>query len=224
MPTLLYNSSGHILSESQHVAPVTIDPAWTRLRVGVRLAMASATPTIANAPVPRLALGLCRGVDNAFGSPLTDHWVGAVTNAGIWAKRGAADRYDVNMSVIGAVVPAKRVGDLLSTRVAPTQMQISAVPSARRTYFFVDIVKGAPQYKFTILTCTDIPLGTADLSQSDFLAKMLVLRPAIVNHMQTILFGLNVDETVDGLVDSVNVSWNRNVPITIHDLAVADLS
>ncbi len=178
-------------------------------------------------PGPLFAVGLCHGTSNILGDATTDHFVGVVSD-GDWASEFSEYLYDF-IVFKGAV----KIGTstTLSTPLnsAGLNGQFGQGTNAAWTptpqNFFVDITKGSPNFTintFYISNGQSVGIQSAAL----FLSDVVLATPAQTGQA----FGASpasmaVNEATNGILDTVNVSWNRtDFWPEICDLAVVVLS
>lgn len=120
--------------------------------------------------------------------------------------------------------PATRVGSTLTVGAAsadPGCRFCNDVASANRTAFFVDVVKGSPNFSLYTFSPTS---SIADMSLTNFLILMETATPAFTNYTYYSATTIAADEA-NGILNSVNVSWNRSAPVfEVCDVAVARLA
>lgn len=223
--SLIYTASNLVLSESEHAAFLeSLNPDWTKLRVGIRLATADDLANLNG--TPRLAVGLCSGEAHPYLDDECTHFVGGVSNGSLWLRKTTPIRYQVNLNgVINGFVPADKVGtDLLHSTTSVTGPVISAVEATPKSVLFVDITRGNPSYNFDFFLCNSTKSGIwDDVSGTTFASLVETAVPSLARHTRFTNFSLDVDES-EGLLDSVNVAWDRTLSLTVHDLAVVDFS
>lgn len=225
MSSIIYSTTGVVLSSSQHVAALeSLNPDWTKLRVGLRLATADSLGNLSG--VPRLAVGLCHGVDHPYLDDTCEHFVGGVTNNSIWLRKTAPLRYQVGFNGnINAFVPARKVGTTLSSHsTSVTGPVISAVETTPKSLLFVDIFRGNPTYTFEFFLCNSTVSGLwDDVTSTTFGNLIEAFPPSLAKHTRFTSISLDVDEGA-GTLDAVNVAWDKPLSLTVHDLAVVDFS
>jgi hypothetical protein len=169
--------------------------------------------------VAKLFLGLCSGTSNQFGDSTTTHAVGIVTT-GSW-------QFQTTFYNATSPAPAKRVGTTTTTgTVLAANAAIgctAAATTADRGMWFVDIIKGSPNYSFQLFAPSNAVAG--DQSAATFLTNMEATTPSIVGYSFSAAQTLAVNEGTDGTLDSINISWDHTTPvIEICDIAVARIA
>ena len=175
--------------------------------------------TGAGLATPEFAFGLCSGTTNIFGDATVTHFVGA-RSSGLWS-------FQTTFYNNTSFQPAKKVGSTLTTGTTFVQnaaVQVGAASNtADRGCMFVDITKGSPNYSLTLTYLNNT--NSTDISAATFLQQMEVASPVLTNHATSAAQTIAVNEGTDGVLDSINFSWNRTTPfIEICDIAVARLA
>jgi hypothetical protein len=195
---------------------VSIGTSWNTIRLGLRMHMADTGADLTGTPT--FAMGFCAGTASQFGDATTTHFVGLKTNAATWNR-------SANFYNNATAVPTKRVG---STTTTGTSLLNLVIPNGLGTgqgryIFFVDLIKGSPNY--TIKLFCDQTGTSGDQSAATFLAKMELVTPSLSGYTYSSGQTIAVNESTNGTLDCVNVSWDRTTPvIEICDMAVAILA
>lgn len=228
------NESAIVLSNSSWARKLDFGTSWNSLRVGIR-AYYRHLPTSPNnitlvgnsAGVgPRFGIGLCSGTPAT--NSTAGHWVGALTTGVSWLEQDqGAQSYTVAFT---SMAPAKKVGATFTlgsnfAGVAPT-LSAGALHATNhaRTLLFVDIIKGSPNYTFRLFATGNA--GTAgDRTRAQFLTLMEAQPPSSTGYVYTATQSLAVSEAVDGVLNSINVFYDRTGPeIELCDVALARLT
>lgn len=200
---------------------VTLPPAWSKIRVGVRWHTTDSGAAIVS--TPRWALGLGNGTSNMVGDASCTNFIGIYSNDATVTRGVTFYVWDIN-----TIVPMKKVGATITTGTAVNTVNAldiragAASGTADRTCCFVDITKGSPNYT---LNCFAASNGAAaDVSEATFLNQIILATPVISNH------SMNSDQTLAfseaaGTLNAVQFFWDRTEALfEICDLAVALLA
>ena len=174
---------------------------WSHIRVALYALVTDSGANITG--TPRWAFGVCAGSTNIMGDATTDHFCGAISNLGTWTRTaGPPTRY----SGSSLWVPAKKV---VSTLTTGTAFSGAAVFMATATLgmYFIDIIKGSPDYSLQFFRPTSTPSPTL----SDFLTQSVATIPAFTNHAYSTAQTVAVDEATDGTFDHGCVWWDQAV-------------
>jgi hypothetical protein len=200
---------------------------WQKLRVGIR-ATISAESDISGSPAPALAVGLCSGTTYPFISGGCAHFVGAKTNVSVfdyipfgtgtptWIRAGTGNNSFQACKKIGTTVTA-----VSSSSVGPGFAEEHAQP---KSVILVDITKGSPNWTvdFFIFNSVAPDISWPDISESTFNSLMVADTPSLLYHSLYTGYQVAVNESANGVINAVNVSWNRNANLVkLEDLAVA---
>ena len=226
------------MASSSFARTMTIGTDWKKIRVACRIGAngtnnSPVNPTTGN---PTLFIGVCSGTSSIFTGALkayTSHSVGLMTSGSQWGY-GASGQAQYTLSSSYYIACAK-TGSTLTT-FGPGRKGIgggtidgslalsrSAIAFKGRTALFVDLEKNATSTYVTESICYWSVQGSPiDLSSSQFIYySQAVGDPLITGHTHTGSWYIPIDETTNGVLDSVNFSWNLNSPkIVIADLLV----
>jgi hypothetical protein len=102
---------------------------------------------------------------------------------------------------------------------AAAGMFIGAQPATGERYCaFLDIVKGSPNFSFTLFSKNTST--TLDVTKATFDAQVVTSSPVITSHISGTTRTLAVSEA-DGALNAVNIFWDRGAPkIEISDIAI----
>lgn len=210
------------LSNSNFARPHGVG-SWSKLRVALRI---SGTDSGASLTAPEFAFGLCAGTTNIYKDGTTDHFAGMRTT-GNWTR--TTNSGILNYQTGGGIwQPFKRIGTTTttSTNLAGAGIIVSANAAtvATRYLLFLDILKGSPNYTFSLFD----PNGgnfAADATASDFLTQAVLTTPSFSGHVVNASATLAVDEATNGTLNCVNLYWDQIDPkIELSDLAIVRLS
>lgn len=198
--------------------------SWSKLRIALRFSMNDSGANLTSTPV--FAVGLCSGTSNIYGDASVTHFVGLLPISATWTRLTSALCYATNASG-GDVTPTKKIGstETHGTAIGSQTVQIPAdVTIAMRWMWFVDILKGTPNYTLSYFAVTSRSTAT-DVSVADFLTQANLGSPSFAGHGNSGTQTIAVDEATNGTLDCVNISWDRVTPeIELSDLAVVKLS
>jgi hypothetical protein len=202
-----------------------INSTWQKLRIGMRLCLADSGSDVSSCS---LHIGICTGDTNIFGdsgvSPT--HFFGAnmVGNFNTFVRAtgptrygcsfGAAEEWGNGVLLIGT----GGGGDL-----EPNTWNIGATDS-NRTLFFVDIIKGNPDWHIQLFRNTDT--ACTDVDKATFDAQVVNEVATLAGHSFTPLNDWGImRESTYGVFDHVNINWNHTNPVfKISDLAVVQFA
>lgn len=201
---------------------------WNKVRVGMRLTM-QAEASVPQSPFPRLALGLCSGTTNPFGSANTTHFVGGVSNHILWNLKNTPRRLFCGEGYTNTFKACKKIGATITGEPTPvTGPLVMEEDEPPRTLIAVDITRMVGGFNVDLFLCTlaNPPMPFVDVTEFDFNAVMQSTTPALANHTRFSTFNVYTDEAVSGVLNAVNFSWNHGVinSIEVYDAAVNKLS
>jgi len=174
---------------------------WSRIRVGALVALNGA----ATVTTPTWGMGICKGTTNILGDASVDHWIG-VYSTGTWTYSGSGGYSS------GTLAYYKKVGVTLTGGggLAGYDIADEGVYDHVSGYF-VDIVKGSPNYTVEIVFNDTVPSGLNSLAVATFEDRMKYartlsgLQPAgYYFHSGTVA----CDESVDGYFTAANIYWS----------------
>lgn len=191
------------MSNSTWGRPVTLPSGWNKIRVGV-ICSAADSGIVSN---PSLAIGFCHGTVNMMGDSSTAHFVGAFTNNTSptnWVQQSTGYS-NIQIYPVVNVGGTQTAGTIFATdmRVAYTLHSASYYSQV----FFLDVTKGSPNYTLNVFSVA--AANPASVSVATFISNLPLVSPSISSHS---FFGAQtvpVNEATNGLLDTVNVWWNR---------------
>jgi hypothetical protein len=204
-----------VLDSSSPSRLLSIGNDWSKLRIAMRIRMQDTGANIVG--TPRFTVGVCSGTAAPWnnGSAPTTHFVGAITAGSSWNRAAGPPAYYPT----GGNASAKRVGTTLTTGSAAWQQIIFADPdAAANSLYFVDVIKGSPNFSIRVLSQT---LATAVTPSLDnLLGTAIIETPSFAQHAYSTAQTIAVDEA-DGALNAVNLAWDRpNGLIEISDLVI----
>lgn len=227
------NESAAVLSNSSWARKLDFGTSWNSLRVGIRGYYRHVTASPNNVSIsgtgptnsPQFGIGLCSGSPARENS--ATHWSGIITTGGTWLEQDqGAQNYTVQFS---GFAPSKKVGAVTTIGSAFAQAVMLGAGALHATSFlrsliFVDIIKGSPNYSFKLF-CDTNPGASGDKTRATFLTQMETQPPSLPGYIYSSAITLAVDESVDGVFDSINIFYSRTGPeIELCDVALARLT
>lgn len=207
------------LTNAAFARQCSIPSGWNTIRVGVRAHWTN-NGGAGLASTPRFGLGFCKGVTNILGGATCDHFVGVISTQASWTNQ-------VTFFGGNTMAPAKKVGTTLT--VGSNYAGIAVMPNkadsatADREVFFVDILKGSPNYTISLFCGNSGTL--TDISSASFLSQMQLASPSLGSHASAGSLAIAVDEAANGVLDAVNVWWDHADSLCeICDIAVVRLT
>lgn len=211
------------LANEEYVRPLGIGTNWSRLRIGVLMAM---TPdSTNNLSSMTFTMGICSGTANPYGAALTTNWAGVSvfsTAGGMTYTANAGNPYFTNGTPGQG---AKKVGAALTTANVGVNTNIPTNGGAiqRKVPIMAEVIKGSPNYTFALVSP---PSGamTTDFSFGYFIDAMEQTSVNPVANGQTFNgatgAGIAVTE-VTGVFDTLDIYWNKAAyPVEIYGIAV----
>lgn len=214
---------------------LTIPGGWNSIRIGMRMHATDFGATITT-PDPNFYFGLQSGNTTLPGEAITTNWIGMV-GTGPWSRSvlGGAPVYNIDIG--GGFGVATKVGATFTPvyHVYDGQNRFSvgggaASNAADRAMYAFEITKGSPDFEIRTITYGDTNAAPIDdLSQSDFLAAMVLADPTVIDsrYFYTPLVGtvsLPFSES-NGVLDTISFWWsNPTVAIEICDIAAFIIS
>lgn len=231
----LFNAVGDkyvSLANEELVRTLQIGTDWTKLRIGVLLAVTpDGTNNLASAA---LMMGVCSGTTNPYGAASTTNFVGAAFHASAPGATSGTLTYNANsgnpvFTSVGTW-PATRVGTTLgnATGSATAFMLTTNTGSPqRRSPLFLDITKGSPNYTVVRWTPSSSQSSflNGDCTLGELLNMLEVVSPTWLGiALSSISATIAASETA-GAFDSVDLFWNKaGFPLEVYALAVARLA
>jgi len=219
------------LNNSCFARQVALPASWAHIRVGIRYHF-GAVPSL-NLYGGIFALGFCSGTTNLYGDASTTHFAGMQIggSAALWTFYNVSPPYQYQTASANNVFVVK-----VATVVTASTTFLSAASnyvaagaqqaSADRCMLFLDLVKGSPNYTFTV----PFYLGTGvpqDATSDQFLGYMQQLTPAPTGYTtSTNALPMAVSEATNGYFNAASVYWNQtgNWVLEVCDFAVAVLA
>jgi hypothetical protein len=220
------------LANEEFVRTLAIGNDWTKLRLGVLLAV---TPNGTSAlGGTTFMLGVCSGKTSPFGAASTTNFVGAALHTGTpgatTGTLGYGTSGDNPYFVSDGTWPAARVGTTLNSGTGDgTTVVFTANTGStqRRSPLFVDIQKGSPNYTITrwVPSAAQAQFLTGDCTPVEFLAALEATPPTWLNLNLTGLVATVAASEAPGALDTFDVLWNKTVsPLEIYALAAYRLA
>jgi hypothetical protein len=153
--------------------------------------------------------------------------VGALTTELSWLEQGGGvELFKVRLN---AISPAKKIGSVFTTGANLTAGALLGAGALHATNFWrtalmVDIIKGSPNYSFKLFFAADGSVQP-DMSRATFMTQMEAVTPTSMFYTYSAAQTLAVNEATDGILDSINVFYERTGPeIELVDVALARLT
>lgn len=212
------NTTYMTLANEEFVRPLSISNNWTKLRLGLLMAV---TPDgTNNLSTVLFSLGICSGQANPNGSSNTTNWVGAFINSGgslTYTANSGNPYFGCQLTNFG-----KRVvnTNTLSAPGGAGTLGTNTGTIQRRTPWYVDITKGSPNYTFQSFASSNL---SVDYPFYSFLDGMEQASGATING---VAFNASNSTTVavsegPGIFDTFDVLWNKSqFPLEIYAMAV----
>lgn len=174
---------------------------WSRVRVGALVSLSGAATSV----TPVFGMGICSGTTNIFGDATTTHWIGIYSVAN-WTYNGSGGYAS------GTIAFAKKVGASVTTSGGASGYDIADCGVLNHVSgYFVDIVRGSPNYTIEIVANDTVPTGANSLSVTTF-GNLMKYKQSINSFRPAGYYftssTIACDESVDGYFDSANVSWS----------------
>ncbi len=206
------------MSNCLWIRPVVFPSGWTKVRFGILVHM---TDSGANLTAPNFAMGFCHGTTAVPGDgSLTGcHWAGYRIRTNNWSRNST--RYETGSNIgFGIMDYSTKVGtgaysdSGLSDGGGGQQMMIgngAASAVADRVIISVDLTKlGGTNYGFRVF-CNNNTV--ADVSQSEFRARMQSDNPSLTNYLYYSSVTKTVDEPTNGTFDGVTMWWDQTAAV-----------
>lgn len=198
---------------------ISIGNSWNKIRIGLRLSFEDSGANITGNPA--LVVGVCSGLTALYGEASVTNFAGVYLSAVQW-NRGSGGSY-AWYGATNSCYPMKKVGTTQTTGVTTITSSngpwFGASPNLRDIYF-VDILKGSPNYSFYCFWSNSL----SDVTIANFKTQMEAATPVLADHFYSGPQTLAVDESA-GNFDSICVHWNHTVPaMEISDFAICKLS
>jgi hypothetical protein len=225
------------LANNEYLRTMAIGNNWTRIRVGILAALQpNGTNNIASC---RLLLGLCSGKSNPYGAAATTNFIGAriigkaAGDGTATYNAGGGNPYFLDTDP-GFPAAVRKVGGVITTVQESVGFSAAGITTTtgalqRRSPFFVEIVKGSPNYQVR-LDCPgeqNAARMQTDYTYADFRAGLeqqgnAVLQGNTLNTARTYL-SIACDETA-GVFDTVNLFWNKSQVLEVYALGFYKLA
>jgi hypothetical protein len=225
------------LGNEEWVRKLAIGSSWTHVRIGVLYQLIGTGNTAGGTG---LAIGMCSGTSNPFGSTSTTNfvgveWINALTYV---ATGGGSPGYPYFQFQSTNGQACKKIVNTITT--AGTNLFDGVdigVPTnlgttLRRGVMYIDITKGAPNY--TIGISGPATMGSTSIGQHDFtVAELISGMTQTFGSITVGGFGMHSGNTpvtlacdeIAGGFDTVDVYINElNNPVNVYEVAVEKLA
>jgi hypothetical protein len=201
--------------------------SYSTARIGFRGQFINVSGAIVGA---RFAFGLCHGTTNMIGDATCDHFCGAYLNGAQWSWNGPGAG---SVVFSDSLVPATKVNTTLTTGTQFTgdwRVGGNAVVGAYRMGYYLDFIKGSPNFTLKLQSGITVPGTATDLSTTNFLNSMVQTVDANtlmtnVSNGGTSSQTIAVNEGANGTLDTLTFWWNQSTTFAlISDIAVAVLA
>lgn len=220
------------LANEELVRTLQIGSDWTKLRIGVLLAVTpDGTNNLASAA---LVLGLCSGTAHPYGAASTTNFIGAAFHASTPGATSGTLTYTANsgnplFSATGTA-PLTRVGTALGSATgSSTALLLTANTGTtqRRSPLYLDITKGSPNYtvgRWSPATSQG-QFQNGDCTPGEMLSVLENTAPTWLGLSLTSSSTTIAASEAAGAFDSVDLFWNKaGFPLEVYALAVARLA
>ena len=227
-----------VLANSQWASRLTISDNWNYLRIGFRFEIENTNYSVYGTPYFYCGL-LSTPSASMINGPLTQttsHFVGIRSNENIWNINSdtGGSYYDCGGSA-GSYNLVKRTGSVeLVTPVSSNFMPTRQFLIGRRCVGIIDIIKGSPDYTFQgsylgngghDVVSEHILESAMSISSLNDITSYLELTAGVGNYVTSVAPTISVDESSDGILDSICFAWNRTWPVVyISDVMWKKLS
>lgn len=207
------------LENAQCARLLGIGTNWNSMRIGVRMAFNGLDASVTS---PLLAIGVCNGVTNIFGSSTCTNFFGLVTRAvsGMTYDAGPPKFYKSMQ-----IQTASKVGTTLTTAGSVTTA-VTGDASSVRSIWIMDITKGSPNYSVSVT----VPNGSNSTPQTDYSYTTFIQAmegtpsSVLTGYLSGLLSDLAFTE-VAGSLNALCISWDKTATsFEFSDVAYARLS
>jgi hypothetical protein len=214
---------------------ISIGSSWTHIRIGFRHSTEMSSSVQFSSP-PILAFGLCHGTTNMFQDETTDHFLGMRTNGGSWAYTSSSSRQSNNIEIANTAWEfSKKTGNIYDniTKSYSNTAHNSVYTSwsgIANSAWIIEIKKGSPNFEIKTYSSgygNDI---TANIDYEKFIAS---INGQNVNESSGYFYSgklngssrgplqIPVNETINGVLDTINIAWTGMQALDINDVAYA---
>lgn len=197
---------------------VTFPTGWSQVRIGVRLHM---TDTGADLTAPNFMMGFCNGVSAIPGDTTPHHFVGYRNRTGNFGRTATYYATGVNVGLSTMSYSVCINGSYTNSSMTDgggSQSSVigngAASAVADRRLILIDITKGSvisgTNYHYTFSSLIAASSTLTDISSATFLTKMVGVLPTLTGHAVYNTLQLDVDEVVNGALDSICMYWDQS--------------
>jgi hypothetical protein len=200
-----------VLNAAQWGATLDVGTAWTRLRIGARVAVANTLADLLG--TPRLYMGVCSDPVSGFtNGPLsgasTKHYVGRMPTDPTWTWTNAAvDYYTVSSQQVG-----RKVGTVETMAGGSSSSRFSADPAVSRRINMFEIGRQVTNWDVDVSTQAVAAIGT-DHTEADMRTAMETssFSAACTDAgLSTVGGTLVIDEVTDGDLNAICIGWDKS--------------
>lgn len=229
---------GVVLRNSQIFRKIR-DNNWTKLNIGIRYSFVD-DPGASPATGSVLSLGLCNGSDAGIGDATPRHCLAAATmsNAGAgvsqasWSRTTTEADYIYMQSRVDAFYRQRYVNGVRTSAGQWSSGLESTVAYLPRGSSFIarsalvfQVTRGSPNFSTRIITRTSTTSDVTVPTHIQFVTQIVANPPVFLRHTALSSANIAIDEATNGVLDHVNVWWNRTAPaLFINDIAVTRIA
>lgn len=218
------NDNRLVLRSGQATRKFDFGNNWTKIRIGLLLSFDAAASILGT---PRFFFGACNYAGGGWGSATTANSIGLWSTVTSWPL---ALTPAVLGGVGGAAIMlngAKRIGSTVTTT-GNGLTNVSAAPASVRSAWFLEITKGSP---FNLLAAGPSNQAAAQTNVTDaqfydsiFAALMGDINTIIPGYHNMGIGTLTIDEGTNGILDALNIYWDRSVPCELSHVRFRKVS
>lgn len=207
------------MGAAEAVRPMSYLNDWTRMRIGLQFSMDGVASNIIGTPF--FAFGVCSGSTNVLAAATATHVVGlrpgsgsGTTPASAWTRSAGPPSY---FTLGNGWLPFNKIAAVTTYGTNLTGFSILANNTpAQRSAWFIDIIKGSPNYTFDSgFPNTNTPNGAqSDLTDVEFQTIMelpdLSSIATVKSGYGRITGGAIAASEADGVLNHLFVYWDRS--------------
>lgn len=198
------------LGAAEAVRKMVYGASWNTIRIGLQLGWNDVASSITSSP--QLRFGVCNGSSNVLAAATANHVVGVIPSASSYTYAAGPP---ATFSMSNTSQAFKKVGTTFTNVSFSAGNIFMTANSTVRTGFWLEIVKGSPNYTVRRALPSSAAAAQTDLSDAAFLAGMEatnftdISTATGISHSILSITTLPVDEGVDGILDHLFVYWER---------------
>jgi len=226
---------GVVLRNSQIFRKIR-DNSWSKLQLGMRFFFIDDPAAVPSAGAI-LSFGLCNGSSAGIGDATPKHCLAATTmsnlGAGVaWGRDASSGDYTLLTHTWTDLYRQRYVNGV---RTSAGQWSTAAVSGGAyipkgtsyiaRCALLFSIERGSPNFTINIFGRNTLGTNQTLPTRAQFISQIEATSPSILSHTAGVSSTIGIDEATNGVLDHVNVWWNRSAPaLFITDISVAKLS